>query len=177
MNAYHEQGLDEQRGAEVGAEPVVDFQDAGDEHDERNVKGEAGGAAGSVHAVDLVAIAGYRTRRDTGGGVLERSRLRRCAGVQDGCNVLDNGADEEHVGWSCAWPGGTPRNAVGILFCPLRPHLRTLDRPTTMDATHTRPRDRLGAMGQSVRLEQNNICGQNRSAISADLRSPCVSGR
>ena len=38
----HEQGLDEQRGAEVGAEPVVHFEDAGDEHDERDIEREAG---------------------------------------------------------------------------------------------------------------------------------------
>lgn len=60
MNDNHEQGLDEQRGAEVGTEPVVDFEYAGDEHDERDVEGEACRAARAVHAVDLVAIAGYR---------------------------------------------------------------------------------------------------------------------
>lgn len=45
----HEDGLDEQRGAEVCAEPVVYFEDAGDEHDEGDVEREAGGAAGPVH--------------------------------------------------------------------------------------------------------------------------------
>lgn len=33
----HEEGLDEQAGAEVRAEPVEDFEHGGDEHDERNV--------------------------------------------------------------------------------------------------------------------------------------------
>lgn len=40
------------------AEPVVYFEDAGDEHDERNIEGEAGRAARAVHRVDLVAITG-----------------------------------------------------------------------------------------------------------------------
>lgn len=79
MDAYHEDGLYEQRGAKVGAEPVVDFKDAGDEHDEGDVEGEAGGAACAVHRVDLVAIAGYRA------GCYE-----------DGRYVLYYCADEEH---------------------------------------------------------------------------------
>ena len=44
----HEKGLDEQRSAKVCAEPVVDFEDAGDKHDERYVEREAGGAAGTM---------------------------------------------------------------------------------------------------------------------------------
>jgi hypothetical protein len=43
----------------VGAEPVEDFEDGGDEHYERDVEGEASGGARAVHRVDLVAIAGY----------------------------------------------------------------------------------------------------------------------
>lgn len=47
------------------AEPVVYFEDAGEQHDQRDVQGEAGGRARAVHRVDLVAIAGYRGRGDT----------------------------------------------------------------------------------------------------------------
>lgn len=95
----------------MGAEPVVDFQDASDEHDERDVEGEAGRAAGPMHAVDLVAIAGDWTRRDAASSVLDRRGLTGCGGVQNGCDVLHNSADEEHddgrmLGWAVRF--GTP---------------------------------------------------------------------
>lgn len=156
VDADHEQCLDQQRGAEVGAEPVVDFQDAGDEHDERNVEGEAGGAAGSVHAVDLVAIAGNRTRRDTACCLLETERLKGCGVVQDGCDVPHNGADEEHVGGRVLGPAvrlGTSEGFPGTPFT-------TLECPTTMEETHTQPRDRFGAIGRGVRLERHNTRGR-----------------
>ena len=38
VNDDHEEGLDEQRSAEVRAEPVEDFEDGGNEHDERDVE-------------------------------------------------------------------------------------------------------------------------------------------
>lgn len=102
MDDDHEQGLDEQRSAKVGAEPVVHFKDAGDEHDERNIEGEAGRAAGAVHAVDLVAIAGDWAGRDAVNALVYWRQMwirrARWGSVQDGCNVLHNGADEEHGG-------------------------------------------------------------------------------
>jgi len=152
VDAYHEQGLDKQRGAEVGAEPVVDLQDAGDEHDERNVEGEAGGAAGSVHAVDLVAIAGDGTRRDAGCWLLETERLRRCGVVQDGCDVLHNGADEEHVGGRVLGPAVRLGTSEGFPETPFT----TLECPTTVEGTHTQPRNRFGAVLRGVRLERNS---------------------
>ena len=89
MNDDHEQGLDEQRGAEVGAEPVVYFEDTGDEHNERDVEGEAGRAAGAVHAVDLVAIASDWAGRNAvnalvclGGMGIRRARGKRTRWVQ-----------------------------------------------------------------------------------------------
>jgi hypothetical protein len=100
----HEEGLDEQRGAEVGAEPVEDFEDRGDEHDERDVEGEAGGRPRAVHAVDLVAIAGYGAGGDAGIGVSVGGGFVWCEGVQDGRDVRHNGADEEHLVVVCAVP-------------------------------------------------------------------------
>ena len=67
MDDDHEEGLDEQRGAEAGAEPVEDLEDAGDEHNQGDIEGEAGRAAGAVDAVDLVGIAGDGARGDAVG--------------------------------------------------------------------------------------------------------------
>lgn len=97
VHGDHEQGLDEQRGAKVRAEPVEHLEDAGDEHDERNVEREAGAAARAVHRVDLVAIAGDGAGGDAGGG-LATTRVqwaRRVeGGGQNGRNVLHHDADE-----------------------------------------------------------------------------------
>ncbi len=49
MDHDHEEGLDEQRSTKMGAEPVVNFEDAGSQHDERNVKGKTSGTPGAVH--------------------------------------------------------------------------------------------------------------------------------
>jgi hypothetical protein len=123
MDAYHEESLDEQRGAEVGAEPVVDFQDAGDEHDERDVEGEAGRAAGSVHAVDLVAIAGDWTCCYAAGGALEAGKGWRIVGAYNtgamfftmalmknmamvGCLARRYTSERR---WSCRNPSRSPR--------------------------------------------------------------------
>ena len=79
------------------AEPVVYFEDAGEQHDQRDVEGEAGGRACAVHRVDLVAIACDRGCGDTVEGVnvwwveymREDEQYRR--------NVLDDFIDETHV--------------------------------------------------------------------------------
>ena len=79
-------------------EPVVYFEDAGDEHDERDVEGESGGGAGAVHRVDLVAIAGYGAGRDT--GLLSVWCLARWDGgeVQYWRDVLHDLINEAHLG-------------------------------------------------------------------------------
>lgn len=99
----HEEGLDEQRSAEMRAEPIEHFEDAGDEHDERDVEGEAGRAARAVHRVDLVAIAGDGARCD-----------------EDRCNVLDKRADEVAHLVLCGpvWRGSHPvSDPLGRAWC------------------------------------------------------------
>ena len=95
-----EERLDEQRGAEVCAEPVEDpvialvkpflgqgrwveevLQDTGDQHDQRDVEREACAAARLVNRVDLVCIAGDGARRN------EQRRY-----------IFDYGIEEGHVG-------------------------------------------------------------------------------
>lgn len=93
----HEEGLHEQAGAEVRAEPVEDFEHGGDEHDERNVEREAGGRARAVHRVDLVAIRGY-------GGHGDARRRARLAWWEKGWrrdvqyrrNVFDDLIEDPH---------------------------------------------------------------------------------
>ena len=96
MDNNHEQRLDEERGAEVGAEPVEDLEDAGDQHDEGDVEREAGRAARPVHRVDLVAIAGDGARGDAVACVSARVAqvARRRRSIQNGRNVLHHGAQE-----------------------------------------------------------------------------------
>lgn len=72
MDEDHEEGLDEQRGRVLGAEPVVNLEDAGDQHNQGDIEREAGGAARAVHGVDLVAIAGDGAGCDAGEGVVSK---------------------------------------------------------------------------------------------------------
>lgn len=96
LHEDREERLDEERGAEVGAEPVEDpvimsastrrgavgrglLQDTGDQHDQRDVQRESGAAARLVDRVDLVRIAGDGACCD-----------------EHGRDVLDYGVETEH---------------------------------------------------------------------------------
>lgn len=58
LHEDHDDGLDEEGGVEVRAEPVEAFQDGGEEHYERDVEGEARRGACTVDGVDLVRVGG-----------------------------------------------------------------------------------------------------------------------
>lgn len=58
LHDQHEEGLDQQCGVVVGAEPVEDFQDGCHEHNERDIEGEAIAGLGAVDRQYLVRVGG-----------------------------------------------------------------------------------------------------------------------
>lgn len=81
------------------AEPVVHFENTGNEHDERDVEREAGGRARAVHRVDLVAITGDGAGCDAGGGLVCGMCRAGVGEVQYRRYILHDVVDDAHGAW------------------------------------------------------------------------------